>query len=223
MSAVVKFIRPQSDIIRRAADSDDVTILTDIYKDDTNIAIWRRDLSSSLKESINAFLASNNSFKTAMTVNPDNVIASLEEVLGNAECKTELSQNIYELVDMFCLLFELNQVGLRLTTLDRAMCPKFHYDRVPCRLVTTYHGVATEWLPHANVNRTKLGLGSNGLADSKSGLYKNEYDIQKLTSGDVALLKGELWEGNEDAGLVHRSPTVAAGENRLVLTLDFAS
>ncbi|MCZ8485672.1 DUF1826 domain-containing protein [Vibrio lentus] len=23
------------------------------------------------------------------------------------------------------------------------MCPRFHFDQVPCRLVTTYHGVAT--------------------------------------------------------------------------------
>lgn len=52
------------------------------------------------------------------------------------------------MVDMFCCLFELKRAGLRLTVLDRAMCPRFHVDRVPCRLVTTYLGAATEWLPH---------------------------------------------------------------------------
>ncbi|WP_428354217.1 DUF1826 domain-containing protein [Methyloprofundus sp.] len=36
-----------------------------------------------------------------------------------------------------------------------------------------------------------------------------------------ALLKGERWEGNENAGLVHRSPAINEGERRLLLTLDF--
>jgi hypothetical protein len=38
----------------------------------------------------------------------------------------------------------------------------------------------------------------------------------------VALLKGESWENNEGAGLVHRSPAVKSGQQRLLLTLDFA-
>ncbi|WP_297291060.1 DUF1826 domain-containing protein [Oceanicoccus sp.] len=36
-------------------------------------------------------------------------------------------------------------------------------------------------------------------------------------------MKGELWEGNEGAGLVHRSPSLSAGERRLLLTLDAIS
>jgi hypothetical protein len=36
-------------------------------------------------------------------------------------------------------------------------------------------------------------------------------------------LKGERWEGNENAGLVHRSPVLLSGERRLILTLDFSS
>jgi len=102
------------------------------------------------------------------------------------------------------------------------MCPKFHVDKVPCRLVTTYQGAATEWLPHQAVNREKLGAGSNGKADSESGLYKNQNDIQQLNCGEVALLKGESWQGNENAGLVHRSPSLAVDEHRLLLTLDFS-
>ena len=46
-------------------------------------------------------------------------------------------------------------------------------------------------------------------------------EIQQLQSGDVAVLKGELWAGNENAGLVHRSPAVGSGANRLLLSMDF--
>ena len=86
----------------------------------------------------------------------------MNELLGYSKMSAILSNDIAELVDMFCLLFGLNQAGIRLTVLNSAMCPKFHVDRVPCRLITTYHGIATEWLPHGLANRTKLGHGSQG-------------------------------------------------------------
>jgi hypothetical protein len=46
-------------------------------------------------------------------------------------------------------------------------------------------------------------------------------NIQRLQAGEVAILKGEKWLGNEGAGLVHRSPMTAPGERRLLLSLDW--
>ena len=89
--------------------------------------------------------------------------------------------------------------------------------------MTTYLGPGSEWLHHDAVDRSKLGLGSRGKSDLESGLIRTPQDIQQLNRGDVALLKGELWEGNEDAGLVHRSPGVAKGDLRLLVTLDVSS
>ena len=195
--------------------------MSDIYLAENNIVIWKRELSATLKNSVDAFIKANPTFQASMTVTPQTVFSSISESLADSS-QQELCENIAELVDMFCYLFELKRVGLRLTVLNRAMCPKFHVDRVPTRLVTTFQGIATEWLPHQTVNREKLGLGSNGKPDSESGLYKNPDDIQQLRCGEVALLKGELWEGNENAGLVHRSPALSADKSRLLLTLDFS-
>jgi len=50
-------------------------------------------------------------------------------------------------------------------------------------------------------------------------VYQNLTDICELNTGDVALLKGERWEGNENAGLVHRSPAINEGERRLLLAM----
>ena len=105
--------------------------------------------------------------------------------------------------------------------LDRSMCPKFHVDKVPCRLVTTLSGIATQWLDHQVVDRDKLGAGSNGLPDEESGLFERQSHINQLSVGDVALLKGEGWFDNEGAGLVHRSPALNSNDRRLLLTLDF--
>jgi len=206
--------------MQHAIQGDEPNVLTDIYLEQINIAIWQRTLSSTLTHSIAEFLSIKPRFNASMNVSAQSVLTSLRESLG-AEMN-ELSENIAEIVEMFCCLFELERVGLRLTVVDSAMCPKFHVDKVPCRLITTFQGIGTEWLPHELGNREKLGHGSNGKPDYESGIYQNQTDIQQLNCGDVALLKGERWEGNENAGLIHRSPTLPDDQPRLVLTLDFS-
>jgi hypothetical protein len=102
------------------------------------------------------------------------------------------------------------------------MCPRFHVDRVPCRLVCTYGGLGTEWLEDSFVERSKLGRGANGLADEESGAILDLEAIEKMPSFAIGLLKGSAWEGNELNGVVHRSPSLnAATPRRLFLSLDF--
>ena len=101
------------------------------------------------------------------------------------------------------------------------MCPRFHADNVKCRLVTTYIGPATQWLSHHKVNRAKLGHGNEGKTDAESGLFSKNSDIQQLCPGHIALLKGESWDGNQGAGIVHRSPHEEGNYKRLYMTIDF--
>ncbi|PTP44229.1 DUF1826 domain-containing protein [Vibrio splendidus] len=200
--------------------SEQPTVLADIYQSDINIVVWQRQFNEDLTMAISEFIASNPSFSKSVSVSPENALDKLEFATDGTASKA-LLENMAELVGMFCCLFDLEEVGLRLAVLNKAMCPRFHFDQVPCRLVTTYHGVATQWLPNESVDRSKLGRGSNGQLDSISGLYAHESDIQQMVSGDVALLKGESWSGNENVGLVHRSPVTSSDETRLLLTLDF--
>ena len=206
---------------RVAIESDQATVLADIYSETANIAIWKREFSTSTRDAINATIARKPSLKASMTVTAKSAHNSLRDLFGHGEEESALVDDIAELVDMYTYLFDLPGAGLRLTTLDRAMCPRFHVDRVPCRLVTTYQGSGTQWLPQELVDRSKLGAGNQGLPDEESGIYRQQEDIHQLNTADVALLKGELWHGNEDAGIVHRSPPVAENESRLLLTLDF--
>ena len=204
-----------------ASKSSDPTVLSDVYDLPVNMAIWDRQIDQPLLSSVEQLFQQTSVLKVEEALSPDNAKDYLQKKLGDFEGSEALIDDMAELVDMFCCLFDVKRAGLRMTMLDRAMCPRFHVDRVPCRLVTTYTGVATEWLPHVLVDRSKLGHGNNGLPDHESGIYKDESDINRLQPGSVALLKGELWEGNEGAGLVHRSPQVEEGERRLLLTLDY--
>ena len=213
---------PASEKSRQAYTGDQAEVFAEVFQENSNIIIWERELSKSLKTSVSHFIQAKPSFQTSLNLSPNNALANIKKEIDSADEFNEVGENIAELVDMFCYLFALKRAGLRLAVLQHAMCPKFHVDKVPCRLVTTYQGIATEWLSHDAVNRAKLGMGSKGKPDSQSGLYQNAQDVQQLKAGDVALLKGELWEGNQNAGLVHRSPTLSDNENRLLLTLDFS-
>lgn len=195
--------------------------LADIHQDDISIAISKRTISDALKGAVARFIRANPRFKTSTVMSLDNAPAEISK-FAKGSIPTELVDSIAGHVDLFCRLFELSTVEVNLTVINDVMCPRFHTDRVPCRLITSYCGPATEWLPHSVVDRSKLGRGNNGLPDHLSGLYSAEDDIRQLDSGDVALLKGTLWAGNEDSGQVHRSPAVRPGEKRLLLTLDFA-
>ncbi|WP_062270199.1 DUF1826 domain-containing protein [Endozoicomonas arenosclerae] len=208
---------------RRDVTSNQPGVLADIYREEANITIWQRKLSDSLAKATNHIFKTKPTLQLSTVVTPENAFTIIHSELGSSEETASLSEDITQLVDMFCCLFELKSTGLRLTSLSRAMCPRFHVDHVPCRLVTTYHGVGTQWLPHQIVDRSKLGAGNQGKPDECSGLFDNSDDMQQLTLGDVALLKGERWQGNDGAGLVHRSPKLENGGRRLLLTLDFAN
>lgn len=225
MGALITTIKPPTQAMsyRRSISGNEPSVLTDIYQNDANIVIWQRKLSQVLEHAADHILSTKPTLQTSVTVTPQNAFTAINNALGDTQAAAALSEDIAQLVDMFCCLFDLNRTGLRLTALDLAMCPRFHVDRVPCRLVTTYRGPATQWLPHQLVDRSKLGAASQGKPDEQSGLFDKKNNIQQLSQGDVALLKGELWEGNENAGLVHRSPAINPGQNRLLLTLDFIS
>lgn len=199
------------------------TGLADIYTEGVNIAVWQRDLPNTLQRAVSDILRSHTTLQLVCTVSAADCVKTLTDELGGTDSARILSEDIHNLVDMYCVLFELERVAIRLTKLDKAMCPKFHVDRVPARLVTTYCGNGTQWLDNTKADRSRLGKASAGLLDEASGIYRQASDISSLTAGDVALLKGESWIGNEGNGIVHRSPAVQENAERLVMTFDFTT
>ncbi|MBB6522239.1 DUF1826 domain-containing protein [Pseudoteredinibacter isoporae] len=213
---------PAPFIPERLALGETPDVLAQIYKQTFNLAIWKRPDKPALAEAAQQLLDTAGSVQCRSILPADRVDAYLDTELPQFQHRQTLIDDISLISDMFACLFGLDNIGFRFASLDAAMCPKFHVDRVPCRLLTSYCGVGTEWLADEHVDRSKLGTGSQGLSDAESGLYPSSGLIQRFSPGDVGLLKGELWEGNENRGLVHRSPVPEKKQQRLLLTLDFA-
>ena len=195
--------------------------ITEICKDNINISIWKRQLELPLKDKANTLLSQKPHLQLSEVLGPENVVNRLNTELCSNQDMLPLYKDISKLVEMFCDIFNLNEVWLRIDAIDNPMCPRFHTDRVKCRIVTTYAGPGTQWLSNDCANRVKLGHGNKGLSDEQSGLFRDSSQIEQLDIGDVALLKGEAWEGNEGSGIVHRSPHVRGNYKRLYVTIDF--
>lgn len=197
-------------------------VMTKIFQQNINLAVFQRQLSAEVENYCEALIESGSSLNIRHAITPEMSIPSLQSALPDLIGRSAFVEDVALLVDMYSYLFELEEVGLRMEVLDRAMCPRFHVDKLGCRLVTTYRGVATQWLRNCDVDRAKLGLGNNGLSDDESGIMLSADCIQDVSQGDVVLLKGEGWFDNEGQGIVHRSPVVPAADKRIVVTMDFA-
>lgn len=198
-------------------------VLPLIYQDGINLVQWQRLENSAIREYAE-FITSATCYFSALKerIPADNIKPILEKELPDHPAKQPFIEDLSLLVDMFCTLFELPAALLRLSVLDAAMCPKFHTDKIPCRLVTSYFGPGSEWLENHQVQRHKMGHNTRGKSDKEAGVFMHQRFIQHVKPHHVVLLKGDGWEGNEGNGAVHRSPKVAAGEKRLLLTLDFS-
>jgi len=203
--------------------SDDLADLSTIYQPDINICLVNRKVDSVLEIFIGHLLTGNNEVSFVESLDPATFdFFRLIAHAGHLPGYREFCLDVARLCMAFGDLFDLKRIGLRLRTLDRPMCPRFHEDSVTCRLVCTYGGVGTEWLEDAYIDRSKLGQASAGLKDEQSGLILDPDAIHTMPAYAVGLLKGNAWEGNEQHGAVHRSPQVTpAMPRRILLTLDF--
>ena len=202
----------------RQVQGDTPGVFTQILDDGTNLALWQRQLPAHISDFAAMVLAMDQPLAESRVLDlPEEdtqpalhgLAASFSDLQGYEGFIADVSW----LVSAFACLLGAQRVGLRLRTLDKAMCPRFHVDHVPVRLLTTYAGVGSQWLKEQAMDRRHLAQPEAEPVDPRV--------IQQFGCGDVGLLKGEKWHGNEGFGLIHRSPEPAPGERRLILTLDW--
>ena len=84
------------------------------------------------------------------------------------------------------------------------------------RLLCTYVGKGTLWVPDEAVNRASL----QALEDD-SKILSDKNMIQQASNGEVLILKGALYGGKGTKAIVHKSPEIERKkEQRLVLRID---
>ncbi|MDE1168854.1 MAG: DUF1826 domain-containing protein [Pseudomonas sp.] len=192
-------------------------VMTQVLLESVNLAVWQRRLPAHIEDFGALVLALGEPLAHTLYLDLADPQAPVD-LTGLASGLRDLQgyegflADVTWLVEAYACLLGARRVGLRLRVLDKAMCPRFHVDHVPVRLLTTYAGVGSQWLEEGTMRRAQLG---NPAAEPTA-----PEQVRNLMCGDVALLKGEKWQGNEGAGLIHRSPATQ-GARRLILSLDW--
>ena len=195
-----------------------IEVLGEVLRDEVNLAVWQRRLPPAIGAFATALLARGEPLAESRVlelahsespVDLGDLLKGYGELPGHAAFIADVAW----LVAAFACLLDAKRIGLRLRVLDKAMCPRFHVDHVPLRLITSYAGVGSQWLREGVMARRRLGDPAAEPVDAAL--------IERAETGHVLLAKGEKWIGNEGGGLIHRSPQPPAGERRLLLTLDW--
>lgn len=189
-------------------------VLAEILQDGVNLAAWQRRLPAQVEDFSTVLLSLDPLLADERVIDVDErhppQLPGLLPGAGDLHGYESFVTDVAWLVAAYTCLLGARRIGLRLRVLEGAMCPRFHVDKVPLRLLTTYTGAGSEWLKEEAIDRGQLHAAQPSVDN-----------IQRLQVGEIAILKGEKWLGNEGAGLVHRSPMTAPGERRLLLSLDW--
>jgi hypothetical protein len=111
------------------------------------------------------------------------------------------------------------RAGVRLQRLARAMCPYFHHDFVPLRLLVTYSGPTTEVVVDPRIDDLDLEATNDG-GERTRRIEAAGLATMRPREGDVLVLRGHGWTGSGGRGAYHRSPSCDADTGRLILAID---
>ena len=201
-----------------AAQGSNPETLSEIYRPEVNLAILERVLPTRVANYAQFLCAQHNRVSFVRLLSMEEIKPALREhLLPHADLEPFI-QDVEVAASMMACLFATETVGVRLHCVDNAPCPRFHTDKVACRLLLTYRGRGTQWLEENNLDRRWLGPARPG--DDGMKMCRNAEHINEIECGSIALCKGEGWEGNEGRGLVHRSPPPLSNSKRLVLSID---
>jgi hypothetical protein len=133
---------------------DQVIGLAGIFEPQVNIVVLRRPRSAALAAECGRAVAQTAS-RRLFSVTTD---ASMEHAIAaEFDGFPELAADVQFWVEALAELTGNEHIGVRFVRLEAAMCPRLHVDRVALRLVCTYHGPGTEFVPSERFDRTLLG------------------------------------------------------------------
>ena len=163
----------------------EVADLAEIYQPNVQVCSWQRSIDPQITKYLSG-LSYRGKLQLIETLKPG-AHAALDTLPAGVG-RQQLLADLALLTEIFCELLGCQAVGLRGALINHAMCPKWHIDKVPIRLLCTYDGPGTEWLDDQSVSRNSLSEHTDGAC-------------QRAMLGEVVLLKGALWQDNEGQGL----------------------
>ena len=195
-----------------AAIGKDIGILQDIHLKIKNLAVYQRGIEP-LKEGLAKAAQMSIECRASGTV--EEITLSLNSYFANSLHLNEgLLEDILNLLGLFEQVTKASSFRVLLAAISTNMCPRYHADNNELRMLCTYYGPGTLWLPNNAVDRKAYLTGKGN-----QNIVSDENLVQQVATGDVVILKGALYPGATP--VLHRSPNIEkSGEERLSLSID---
>ena len=192
--------------------------IDNFYKDDSYLNILDREKPYKSNEFFKNLIAE--PFELNINLKKANVFEDIKYYLNKELLKRVQDQIFYYkwIKDMseICILYsdiiKKNSLNFSLKTFRG--CKRYHIDNVPVRLLVTYFGIGTEWLPRDACNYSAY---YNGESNEKIIKIKNRSKFIKPWS--IAIFKGQKFKGGTEA-ILHRTPNEALNNKSLLMCLD---
>ena len=117
------------------------------------------------------------------------------------------TSDMAEVCKKFCDIENSNAISFWLGT--QRGCRRYHIDNVPQRMLVTYSGKGTEWVPDEAVSREAFANG-----EPNERIVKDPSALQFINQWDVAVFRGG------PKGLLHRTPDAALKHLSILMRLD---
>jgi len=197
---------------------DNPDVLRQVLDPNVNLCLWRRPGQPAITRELSSLRASDLPdvrCSTSLRSFDDDVNALLQQQGLHPLAFKNWRVDLRLLADFYFSVSENHDVTLRLVTTDTDDCRRFHVDHTNMRLLCTYRGLGTQWLPNEQVDREAQGSGAPNENIIRFG-QPSQFDPFW-----VGIMKGNDYPGNEGNGLVHRSPPIERlGQSRVLICLD---
>lgn len=188
----------------------DRTVLHTVQTENVGMAVWHRSMPETLRSWADR-VAADGDINARLLIPVEGCEDRIERALHNARvppcpAAEQIGHDIADLTRMFADIAGLRFVDVRLETVTGDACWKFHVDRVAFRLICTYSGSGTQYVPP--------DFGRQAIAQQRD--YTGP--LAMIETDDVAIFKGAEASGHD--GIVHRSPPIrGSGQSRLMICL----
>lgn len=195
-------------------------ILETVLEAGVDVAIWQRSLPDGVPDALAAWAQD---AEASFEVIQDPARLDLRRAaagLDDERVRSWLLADAAQLVGRLAALAGPGPIKISLGSVRDDQCRRFHVDYLRLRLVTTYAGPGTQWLPEDAVDRHALEHAIDCSPwEANERIARAPNAVRHARPGDVLVMRGSRFPGAEPRrGAVHRSPPLqGTGEARVVL------
>lgn len=192
-------------------------VLEQIRDGSLSVVIWERRLPRGVRDALRRWAVQEPPRFEGFASDAAWIDAALQGC-ASSPARTFLAQDLRLLVQRFRILTGTGSVKISFGPVTGDQCRKFHADYQRLRLITTYLGPGTEWLPEHAVRRDALFEPPACSVTANQLIVRDPSEVRRAHAGDVLLLRGHDGVTGAGLGAVHRSPPIEAlGRMRVVL------